>query len=57
MQAITIFNHKAFGQIRTMTNEKGETFFVGKDIASALGYSKPETQWPCMSTLTTKPLP
>ena len=42
MQAITIFNHKAFGQIRTMTNEKGETFFVGKDIASALGYSKPE---------------
>ena len=42
MKAITVFNHKAFGQIRTMTNEKGETFFVGKDIASALGYSKPE---------------
>ena len=27
-----------FGQIRTMTNEKGETFFVGKDVAEALGY-------------------
>ena len=25
-----------------MTNEKGETFFVGKDVAKALGYSKPE---------------
>jgi len=24
-----------------MTNEKGETFFVGKDVAMALGYSKP----------------
>ena len=24
-----------------MTNEKGETFFVGKDVAKALGYSKP----------------
>ena len=42
MQEIKTFIHKAFGQIRTMTNEKGETFFVGKDIASALGYSKPE---------------
>ena len=25
-----------------MNNEKGETFFVGKDIAEALGYAKPE---------------
>ena len=31
-----------FGEIRTMTNERGETFFVGKDIAEALGYVKPE---------------
>ena len=29
-----------FGDIRTMTNAKGETFFVGKDVARALGYSK-----------------
>ena len=25
-----------------MTDESGETYFVGKDVASALGYSKPE---------------
>ena len=31
-----------FGEIRTMTNEKGETFFVGKDVATALGYAKPQ---------------
>ena len=30
-----------FGTIRTMTDEKGETFFVGKDVAAALGYSNP----------------
>ena len=29
-----------FGTIRTMTNEKGETFFVGKDVAKALGYDQ-----------------
>ena len=27
-----------FGEVRTMTNENGETFFVGKDVANALGY-------------------
>ena len=30
-----------FGNIRTLNNEKGETFFVGKDIAEALGYKNP----------------
>ena len=25
-----------------MTNECGETYFVGKDVAKALGYAKPE---------------
>ena len=36
-----IFKSKEFGQIRTcMVN--GETYFVGKDVASALGYKKPE---------------
>ena len=29
-----------FGDIRTILNERGETFFVGKDVAEALGYSK-----------------
>ena len=39
---IQIFENEMFGKIRTLTNEKGETFFVGKDVAKALGYSKPE---------------
>ena len=39
--AIQIFNHERFGQIRTMTDERGEVLFVGKDVAEALGYSNP----------------
>ena len=42
MNALRIFNHKLFGEIRTMTNDRGETFFVGKDVAEALGYSDPQ---------------
>ena len=38
-QKFKIFSHEMFGDIRTMTDEKGETFFVGKDVAKALGYS------------------
>ena len=30
-----------FGDIRTMTDECGETYFVGKDVAKALGYKNP----------------
>ena len=39
MNNIQVFSHEMFGDIRTMTNEKGETFLVGKDVAEALGYS------------------
>ena len=42
MKEMQIFSHEMFGEVRTMTNEKGETFFVGKDVAEALGYAKPE---------------
>lgn len=38
MNEITIFENEQFGKIRTMVNENGETFFVGKDVAEALGY-------------------
>ena len=41
MKKIQVFKHELFGEIRTMTNEKGETFFVGKDVAEALGYINP----------------
>lgn len=40
MKEIQIFNHELFGAIRTMTDEQGEVFFVGKDVAKALGYAK-----------------
>jgi len=41
MKEITIFNHDVFGEIRAMTAENGEVLFVGKDVATALGYSNP----------------
>ena len=36
-----IFKNETFGNIRTLTNAEGETFFVGRDVARALGYAKP----------------
>ena len=36
-----IFKSKEFGQIRTCMVD-GECYFVGKDVASALGYNNPE---------------
>ena len=39
MNNIQVFNHEMFGEIRTMTDEQGEPWFVGKDVAKALGYS------------------
>ena len=41
MKKIKVFKHEMFGEIRTMTDEKGETFFVGTDVAKALGYKNP----------------
>ena len=38
---IQVFNNTEFGEIRTM-EINGEPWFVGKDIATALGYAKPE---------------
>ena len=39
---IQIFENKEFGAIRTMSDEKGNPLFCGKDVAEALGYKKPE---------------
>lgn len=38
---ITIFSNPQFGQIRTMTDGKGEPWFCGRDVAEALGYANP----------------
>ena len=37
---IQIFNHESFGNIRMMMGENGQPFFVGKDVAKALGYDQ-----------------
>lgn len=39
--AIQVFNNPQFGKIRGMYDENGQIFFVGKDVARALGYSAP----------------
>lgn len=36
--AIQVFNHPQFGDIRGMCDENGEIFFVGKEVAKALGH-------------------
>lgn len=41
MYELQIFNNEEFGEVRTVTIND-EPWFVGKDIAMALGYAKPE---------------
>lgn len=41
MTNIKIFENNEFGQIRTIQDESGETWFIGKDVAEILKYSKP----------------
>ena len=36
---IQVFNHVVFGNLRMMTDDKGQPFFIGKDVATALGYN------------------
>ncbi len=40
MSNIQIFNNPEFGEIRTI-DQNGEPWFVGKDVATALGYADP----------------
>ena len=40
MNELMVFNNAEFGNVRTM-EINGEPWFVGKDVASALGYAKP----------------
>ena len=39
-QVIKIFENEEFGKVRTVVKD-GEPWFVGKDVAECLGYSKP----------------
>lgn len=38
---ISIFNNPSFGSVRAFTDENGEPWFCGKDVATALGYVNP----------------
>ena len=40
MEGLQVFENTQFGQVRTI-NKDGEPWFVGKDVAEALGYSNP----------------
>lgn len=42
MNELQIFNSEEFGEIRTVTIDN-EPWFVGKDVAEALGYAKPRS--------------
>ena len=42
MNELQIFNNEEFGQIRTVTIDN-EPWFVGRDVAEALGYSEPRS--------------
>ena len=43
VNSIQIFKNDLFGEVRTLTDEKGEAWFVGVDVARALGYQNPST--------------
>lgn len=45
MDNVTIFNSPEFGDIRTVTIDN-EPWFVGKDVATALGYANPKNAVP-----------
>lgn len=40
MNEIQVFNHEEFGEIRTIEID-GQIYFVGNDVAKALGYTNP----------------
>lgn len=42
MKYLQIFKNEEFGEIRTVTIDR-EPWFVGKDVAEALGYSEPRS--------------
>lgn len=40
MNDLTVFKNESFGEIRILVIN-GEPWFVGKDVATILGYAKP----------------
>lgn len=50
MNELTVFQNQEFGRLRTAEID-GEVWFVGKDVARALGYSLPSRRVPIGSSL------
>ena len=46
-EAPTVFTHPQFGELRTV-EISGEPWFVGKDVATALGYANPSNAVSCL---------
>ena len=44
MNELKIFENPAFGKVRVV-EQGGESWFVGKDVAEALGYSNPQKRF------------
>lgn len=42
MTSMVSFDNSNFGAIRSLVDDNGNPWFVGKDVAAALGYAKPE---------------
>ena len=40
MNDLTVFENEEFGSVRTLSMD-GDPWFVGKDVATALGYKEP----------------
>ena len=40
MNTIKVFENEQFGKIRTMEMPDGQVGFVGKDVATVLGYAR-----------------
>lgn len=52
MNDLTVFKNESFGEIRILVIN-GEPWFVGKDVATILGYAKPLNALPFMLTMMT----
>ena len=42
MNEVKLFEHPMFGTLRFIEDENGKLLFCGKDVATALGYAKPQ---------------
>ena len=49
MENLMVFENEFFGKVRTITNNEGKPYFVGKDVAEVFGYKKPDAMYRILS--------